>query len=364
MPTPTTVALLPPGEKQLKMLDMELPDPGPTEVVVQFYASGICHSQLHQIHGERTNPVLLGHEASGKIVATGGQVDYVQPGDEVLVTWVPRAADQDARPATWMQVPLPGGETATCQNIFTWSLHGLMDEQYVVKAKQGFDRELGSIVGCAVMTGAGAVTNTADVQPGDSVAVVGVGGVGLSAVAAAAQRGADPIIAVDLDQDKLQMAKRFGATELIDASKEDAVQKIHALTARPDAFSFLQAPVSGVDFAFDCIGASATTAQILQAVRTGQFGVQGGGTAVLVGIPQQPHEVDALNLVVTEKRFVGSMAGTSKPERDFPVLLDWHEQGHLDLDQLVTERFPLERANEAVAALEAGEISGRAIFVY
>ena len=366
MPYEAKVAVLPKEGEQLRIQSVKIPDPKATEVVVRLHASGICHSQLHQIHAARNNEVLLGHEATGTIEAIGDQVEHVEEGDEVLVTWVPRQAAVDGRPATWMTLEMPDASVATCQNIFTWADRSIMDSQYVIKITgQKYDRQTASIIGCAVMTGYGAVVNSAGAKANQSVAVFGVGGVGLSAIAGAKKVGANPIIAVDLDDDKLQMARNFGATHVINGKKENPVEAIHALTPGGESsYTFLQSPVSGADFALDCIGLSSTTEQALRSVRAGQFGVGTGGVAVLVGIPQKPLEINLLEMVITEKRLIGSMAGSCKPDRDLPEILRLAQDGNIDLGVMVTERFSLDQVNEAVAALDAGEISGRAIFVY
>jgi Zn-dependent alcohol dehydrogenase len=345
-------------------MEINLPDPGPYQVVVKQFASGVCHSQLHQIHNPRPNPVLLGHESTGVVLAKGNKVTHVQEGDLVLVTWIPRNQVATDRLAEATTLILPDGNKATCQNVFTWADHTLADEQYVVKADPDADKDVTSIIGCAVMTGAGAILHTAGVKKGESVAIFGVGGVGLSAVAAAKVVGADPIIAVDLSEEKLAFAKKFGATALINASKEDPVKAIRALTVRKGAFNFRQQPVSGVDYAFDCIGLKVTMEQILPAVRTGTYGVSAGGTAVLVGVPQTKVELIAGDLLVNEKKYIGSFAGSCIPDQDFPVFLDWHKKGKLDLKALVTERYALDQVNEAVAALEQGKIFGRAILEF
>jgi Zn-dependent alcohol dehydrogenase len=208
------------------------------------------------------------------------------------------------------------------------------------------------------------VINTAQVQPGDSVAIFGVGGVGLSAVVGAKVAGASPIIAVDLDDDKLAFAKRFGATHGINAGREDPVAAIHALTAREGQFTILQSPVSGVDFAFDCIGIKTTMEQIVPACRSGHFGARDGGTAVLVGVPGTTVELNAIDVLLNEKHFIGSIGGSCAPDRDFPRFLEWQDNGDLDLDAMVTQRFALEDINEATAALQEGRIAGRAILEF
>jgi Zn-dependent alcohol dehydrogenase len=363
MGTPARVVVLPQSTSKLRIESLELPDPGPTQVVVKLFASGICHSQLHQMHRERPTPVILGHEATGVVQKTGSAVTHVRAGDIVLVTWVPRNAGAATQPPVRATLQVSDG-IAQSENVFTWADHTLADEQYVDKVDPGIPRDVTSIIGCAVMTGAGAVINTAAVKPGQSVAVFGVGGVGLSAIVGAKVAGANPIIAVDLDDAKLEFAKQFGATHGINASREDPVAAIHAMTVRPDQFTILQTPVSGVDFAFDCIGIRKTMEQIVPACRTGYFGARDGGTAVLVGVPSTNVELNAMDVLLHEKHFIGSIGGSCAPDRDFPRFLDWQKKGDLNLDAMVTQRFGIDEINEATAALEQGKIRGRAILEF
>jgi Zn-dependent alcohol dehydrogenase len=363
MGTPARVVVLPQSTSKLRIESIELPDPGPTQVVVKLFASGICHSQLHQMHRERPSPVILGHEATGIVHKTGSAVTHVRPGDIVLVTWVPRNASAARQPPVRATLQVSDG-IAQSENVFTWADHTLADEQYVVKVDPNTPRDVTSIIGCAVMTGAGAVINTAAVKPGQSVAVFGVGGVGLSAIVGAKVAGANPIIAVDLDDTKLEFAKQFGATHGINASREDPVAAIHAMTVRPDQFTILQTPVSGVDFAFDCIGIRKSMEQIVPACRTGYFGARDGGTAVLVGVPSTNVELNAMDVLLHEKHFIGSIGGSCAPDRDFPRFLEWQKKGDLNLDAMVTQRFAIDEINEATAALEQGKIRGRAILEF
>jgi len=263
-----------------------------------------------------------------------------------------------------MAVELPDGVVANTMNVFTWATHTIADEMFVVKVGNGIDRESTSIVGCAVMTGAGAVMHTAEVQPGDSVAIFGVGGVGLSAVASAKMCGADPIIVVDLDDDKLEFAKGFGATHGINASEVDAVEAIRDLTRDETKFDILREPIAGVDYAFDCIGHAVTMRQISEAVRGGEFGIGKGGTAVLVGVPQTPIELDSMFMLLGERTYALSLGGSCTPAEDLPLFVDWHANGHLDLDSLVTTRYSIDQINDAVSDLENGRITGRAIMVF
>ena len=363
MGTQARVVVLPPGTQELRVEDVELPDPGPTQVVVKQFASGVCHSQLHQMHASRSAPVVLGHESTGVVLKAGDAVSHVQEGDTVLVTWVPRDAASASAPPAPAEIALSDG-VAISQGVFTWADHTLCDGQYVVKVDASTPHDVTAIIGCAVMTGAGAAVNTAKVQPGNSVAVFGVGGVGLSAVVGAKVVGADPIIAIDLDDAKLEFAKRFGATHTINASQVDPVAAVHELTPHAGQYTIGRQPVTGADFAFDCIGVKQTMEQIVPAVRPGNFGVAVGGTAVLVGVPQTTVELTAIDVLINEKRFVGSIGGSCVPERDFPMFLEWHRDGRLDLDAMVTMRYGIDEINEATRALAAGEISGRAILEF
>ena len=363
MGTPARVVVLPVDSYTLRIESLELPNPGPNPVVVQQFASGIRHSQLHQMHGKRKTPVILGHESTGVVLETGSDVTHVAPGDTVMVTWVPRQATAASIPPIAATLQVSDGVAAS-QNVFTWADHTIADQQYVVKVDPNIKTDVTAIIGCAVMTGAGAVINTADVKPNESVAIFGVGGVGLSAVVGARMAGANPIIAVDLDDEKLAFAKSFGATHVVNASKEDPIAAIHALTVRDDRFTFAGQPVSGADYAFDCIGIKQTMAQIVSACRSGHFGAEAGGKAVLVGVPTTLAEINAGDLLVNEKQFIGSIGGSCAPDRDFPRFLEWEDNGDLALDQMVTERFSIDQINEATDALAAGKITGRAILEF
>lgn len=364
MPTSARVCVLPQEPGPLQVIELDLADPGPDQVVVKQYASGVCHSQLHQMHSPRQSPVILGHESTGVVIKVGSNVHHVKEGDTVLVTWVPRDAVHADRAPVSATLTLPDGQIARSQNVFTWADHTIADEQYVVKVSHDINREVTAIVGCAVMTGAGAVENTAGVKAGNSVAIFGVGGVGLSAVVAASVLKANPIIAVDLDDKKLEFARQFGATHTINAANMDPIAEIKALTASEDKYSMFGGPVSGADYVFDCIGHKSTMEQILPAARSGFFGAEPGGTAVLVGVPQTTVELNAIDLLINEKKFIGSIGGSCSPDRDFPKYLKWYDSGKLNLDVMVTGRYSLDQINEATTALENGQIAGRSILVF
>lgn len=364
MPTEARVAVVPEDSRTLRIETVELPAPGPHQILVREHASGICHSQLHEIHGPRTSDIVLGHEATGTVLETGSAVDHVSPGDRVIVTWLPRGPGLPDRNPESAEVSQANGRPARSQGVFTWADHTLVDELYVVPIDAGVRTDVTAIIGCAVMTGSGAVLHTAGARKGDSIAIFGVGGVGLSAIAAARIIGADPIIAVDVDDKKLELARRHGATVGINAREVDPVEKIRELTLTPDAFDLMGQPIAGVDYAIDCIGAPETVRQILPAARNKRLGTADHGTAIIVGIPRENLDVSPLDIVAQEKRLTGSIGGSCVPARDFPVFLDWFESGQLDLDALVSQRFALDEINEAIAALEAGAIAGRAILEF
>jgi Zn-dependent alcohol dehydrogenase len=339
--------------------EIDLPDPGPTQVLIRQKASGICHSQLHELHNPSPRwPMILGHESTGMVVEKGSAVSHVTEGDPVMVTWVPRIpSDTSPKPAAatlaYEGRPVSYG-APDWTGVFTWSESVLVDEQFVVAFgdERSAPMDVTAIIGCAVMTGCGAVLNAARVRTNDSVAVIGAGGVGLCVIQAAANVGASPIIAVDLSKEKVEFAKRFGATDGVDASTSDPVGRVRELTG------------GGVDFAFDAIGIAPTMEQILFAARPGQIGVRDGGTAVLVGVPHGDQPAIPMRHLFGGKVYRGAPGGSSRPNHDFPIYLRWLREGKLRLDALVTRRYRLEEINEACAALERGEIAGRAIIEF
>lgn len=336
--------------KPMVVEEVELPDPGPEQMIIKQFASGVCHSQLHQLHNTASRtPLLLGHESTGVVVARGSAVTHVKEGDRVMVTWIPRASEPG------MARPQPAtikfrGEDVTA-GAFTWAEATIADQQLVVKMAEDVATDVTAIIGCAVMTGCGAALNTAKVQKGDSVAVIGVGGVGLCIVQACANIGADPIIAVDLSDEKLAFAKKFGATIGVNAAVDDAVVKVRELTN------------GGADFAFDAIGVQKTMEQVLPMARPGVGGLREGGTAVLVGVPQTTATLNMRDLF-SARTYRGTIGGSSRPDVDFPMYVRWFKEGKLPLELLVTQRFKLDQINEACHALEKGQIAGRSILVF
>ena len=327
----------------------------PGHALVRNFASGVCHSQLHALHGH-TNPVLpgvLGHESTGEVVAVGDGVTHVKAGDKVLVGWLPRNPQPGAgRTLSTAPVLWNGEDLNGHPGIYTWSEHTLANAEFMLKVPDDTPNEVTSIIGCAVMTGSGAVTNSLDVQKGESCAVFGVGGVGLCAIAALAVREADPIIAVDLSNEKLDFAKQFGANVLINAREVDPVEEILKITD------------GGADYAIDAIGAPETTGQIIESVKRSQWDGQRGGTAAIIGSGVGRQEISTRAMLQGEKSLIGTLGGSCVPERDFPEFLRWYHEGQLDLDALVTERHPISDINEAIGRLERGEVFGRSILTF
>ena len=336
----------------LRLEELGLPDPGPDQVTVKLYSSGVCHSQLHQMHSAALGrPLLLGHEGTGVVTRMGRNVTHLKIGDQCIVTWVPRTPVRGPV-AREMTGAMFQGQAAH-GHVYTWARDVQTSKELVVPIPHEHPRDLSCIVGCAVLTGAGAVLHTANVRPGQSVAVFGVGGVGLSAIRAASILEAYPIIAVDLDDSKLAFAQSFGATHTINASgNADPVAEIRDLTK------------GGVDYAFDAIGRSRTIEQVLQATRPGGIGADNfGGMAVLVGIPQEKVTIDPALFTSGQRQFRGSL-GASFPDQDFAMYLRWHQEGKFPLDKLITRRYGLEQINEACHDLHSGHILGRAILEF
>ena len=364
MPIQTRLAVLPAISGPVVVEQATLPDPGPHQAVVGLFAGGVCHSNLPRMYGERHTEGLLGHEGTGVVLACGSAVTKVREGDRVVITWVPRFDADGSRRRDEIVIRLSGGREIRQAGIFTWTEKTVVDEQFLVLLPGDLSPISAGVVGCAVITGAGAVLRSIDLQRGQSVAVFGAGGVGLCTIGAARILGADPIIAVDLRDEKLEQARRFGATHLVNATVEDPVERIRAITQDPAELDGYGAPVSGVDYAFDCVGFPITMQQIFQAARSMTLGKTVGGTAVLIGVPTSRLELDPMDFHMNTKKYMGSLAGDTRPDRDIPIYLDWFRTGALDLDALVTRRYRLEEGAEALRALEAGEILGRAVIAF
>ena len=349
------------GNGTISIEHVDLAAPGPGEVRVRIAAAGVCHSDLHVTTGawDVPAPVVLGHEGSGVVTAVGADVDDLEPGDHVVLSWVPGCGEcracQAGRPA---QCALVASVVATGGTLYDGTtrlsnergqIHHYLGvssyaEQVVVprsgaiRVRKDAPLEDIAIVGCAIATGVGAVRNTADVQPDSTVAVIGCGGVGLACIQGARLAGASRIVAVDVVAEKLDLARKLGATDTVDASTvEDVVAALREVL--PD----------GYDYIFDAIGKIATTEQAIAALGL-------GGAAVIVGLPPAGERAsfDPLALAEADQRILGSNYGSAVPERDIPQLVDEVMAGNLDLASMISGRRPLAEAAAALDDLASG----------
>jgi S-(hydroxymethyl)glutathione dehydrogenase/alcohol dehydrogenase len=351
----------------IETIDIDKPKRG--EVLVKMAASGVCHTDLSVLNATLPfppPPVVLGHEGAGIVTEVGTDVTAVQPGDHVILSW---------RPFCGKCGYCATGRTHLCQTVAMSLLQGylldntsrlhkgdleirhfigvssfaeyaIVPESGVVKIRTDIPLEVAALVGCGVMTGVGAATRTAKVEPGSSVAVIGCGGVGLNVIQGAALAGAGKIIAIDLHTMKLDLAKQFGATHLVNPADGDPVIQVLGLT-----------DMLGVDYAFEAIGRGDTALQAYNSIRP-------GGTAVIVGVAKADEviAIPALS-ILQEKTLKGSLYGSARPSVDMPKLLDLYMSKKLKLDELVSRRIPLEQVNEAFQWMEKGEVA-RSVIVY
>ena len=351
----TKAAVMTGPNEPMAIDEMEVPDPGPHQVIVKQSATGVCLSQVHEIRlvPDEKCPHLLGHEGVGVVTHAGRDVTHLKEGDHAITTWVPRAGYPGR---DFIEGLSPIGVRFRGEPVHgavgTFAEYCLASDQLAVKIPAEQAAPESSIVGCAVLTGAGAVFHTAKVRSADSVVVIGAGGVGLSAIKMALLMQAYPVIAVDVADDKLDFARDWGATHTINSSEVDPVKAVWEITGK------------GADFAFDAVGTVATHEAILPMVRGGGPGaVNLGGTAVVIGWPQPEFKLDARHFVSYQRQYRGSH-GSADPDLDFPMYLRLSAEGKFPLDKLVTRTYPLEQANEAMDDLANGRIAGRALLTF
>lgn len=348
----TRVAITVGPDKPLAIDEMEVPDPGPNQLIVRMISSGVCLSLVHEKATTKPEdcPKLIGHEGTGVVTHVGSAVTHLKEGDSGIVTWVPRAGypGQDFGSSISPIGVSFRGELAK-GSIYTFGEDVLAHEQLVVRISKEDATPESCIVGCAVLTGAGAVLHTAKVRPEDSVVVIGAGGIGLSAIKMASLLHAYPIIAVDIKDEKLEFAKGWGATHGINSTRVDPIEAVREITD------------GGADFSFDAVGTRPTHELLLPMVRSGGPGANNiGGMAVLIGWPQKEMTLDASHFVFHQRQYRGS-SGSSIPDRDLPMYLRLHREGHFPLDKLVTTTYKLDEAQQALDDLKAGALAGRAI---
>ena len=341
--------------------DVEIAEPGPGEVLVKMAATGVCHSDLHALKGEWQMglPLVLGHEGSGIVEAVGAGVQRVAVGDHVVLSWTAgcgsclyclsgqpnicahllESVHQNVMFDGTTRLRKDGEPIYGFLGVASFGEYAVVPESGAVTVKRDIPLDLASVVGCAVATGFGAASKTVQVPVGASTAIIGLGGVGLAILQGCVAQSARSVIAIDVRDDKLELASRLGATDVINARNDDPGAAVSELTGE-----------AGVDFAFEAIGLKATIEQALAMLGR-------RGTAVLVGMPPEgvTFEADPLLISAFEQRVVGSNYGSSNPAVDFPRLLELFERGRIDLSSMVTRRLPLGEINEAFASMERGE---------
>jgi NDMA-dependent alcohol dehydrogenase len=350
--------------------DVVVDQPHAGEVLVRLAASGVCHSDLSMQNGTllTPTPVVLGHEGAGVIEAVGEGVDDLAVGDHVVISWVPQCGScffcQRGQPeiceATSMSVAmgwlLDGTTRLTSggQPLHQMAAAGTFSELSVIpavsaiKVPADLDLKVAALIGCGVLTGVGAALNTADIEPGDTVAVVGCGGVGLNVIQGAIIAGAAEVIAVDVHQSKLDLARAFGATQVVDAAGRDAVSGVMELTGQ-----------RGADVAFEVIGLQQTIDQTIGMTRR-------GGQAILVGVPRMDAVVNVpafVGVVLAEKTIKGCWYGGSDVRRDVARIIGFYREGTLKLDELIAETIALEQVNEAFETMRGGRVA-RSVITY
>ena len=338
--------------------EMVLGEPKTGEVLIRMMASGVCHSDWHVVKGEWTDapkPLVLGHEGAGIVQQIGPGVKKVKSGDHVILSWMPSCglceACQIGRPSVCYNfaehVQRTALVTRTNENIpfmagiGTMSSYSIVSEDVAIPIDKTMPFPQASLIGCGVMTGVGAAINTARVHPGSTVAVFGAGGVGLNVIQGAAISGATTIISVDLLENKLELAKKFGATHTVNSSNVDPVDAIKELTGG-----------LGVHYGFEAIGL--VPEPFVQTIHS----VRRRGKAIWVGHAplNTPVTIDAQDLM-WEKTVIGSMYGSSRPHIDFPRLISLYQSGQLKLDELITRNFHIEDVNEAFKVLGEGKVA-------
>jgi Zn-dependent alcohol dehydrogenase len=348
------------------VVELELDPPGPGQLLVRVGAAGLCHSDLSVIDGSRPRvmPMVLGHEAAGEVVEVGPAVDGFAPGDHVVLAFVPACggchACRTGRPALcdpgaaanvagsllggeWRWRGRDGERVNHHLGVSAFADRIVVSARSAVRVDASLPFEIAALFGCAVLTGVGAAVNSAEVRVGESVAVFGLGGVGLAALLGARLAGASTIVAVDVVPEKLELARELGATDTV-------------LAADPPAEAVRAATAGGADKAIETVGSEKVLAQAYAATRR-------GGTTVTVGLPhpQRTLEISAVSLVVEERTLRGSYLGSCDPALDIPRFVELYKRGRLPVDRLLTHRLSLDEVNEGFDRLASGEAVRQAI---
>lgn len=362
-------AVLTEVKKPLEIWEVDIDPPREGEVLVRVVAAGVCHSDLHYIHGdlEAVLPAVPGHEGAGVVEAVGPGVTRFRPGDPVLFVFRAFCGQcfycLNGRPALCdfsnpirrtgrmfdgtTRFHCDGQDVHHILGVSCFAEYTVVPEQGLLKLPADVPLDRAALVGCGVTTGVGAVLFAAGVRPGESVLVIGCGGVGLNVVQGAALVGAGPIIAADIVPQKLEWARQLGATHTVNPKEQDLLEAVRSLTEG-----------RGADYAFEVIGRAETIQQAYAATRK-------GGTMVVVGLTPMGTTIplDPLDLLRSEKTIKGTVYGTANLPRDIPRLLELYRLGRLKLDELISRRLRLEEINQGFEAMLAGSVA-RSIIVF
>jgi S-(hydroxymethyl)glutathione dehydrogenase/alcohol dehydrogenase len=328
----------------LQIEELTIPELKEGQVLVEIAYSGVCHSQLNEIHGlkgeDKFLPHTLGHEGSGIVERIGPGVRKVNPGDHVVLTWI-KGSGADIPSALYTR---SNGSIVNSGAISTFLTRAVISENRLVKIPDEMPLREAALLGCAIPTGAGIVMNTAKISTGSSVAIFGIGGIGLSALLAANMMGAKVIIAIDVIDYKLEQALSFGATHVINAKNQDIISSILNITDN-----------RGVDFAIESAGRRESMENAFSSVR------DNGGLCIIAGnLPQGEHiSIDPFDLI-KGKRIIGTWGGETQPDRDIPSYIDLYLSGKLQLDTLITNIYSLKQINQAFEDLNNGKV-GRSL---
>lgn len=340
----TKAAILFETKKPLVFTELELPELKPGQVLVKIIYTGICHSQLNEARGlkgeDKYLPHCLGHEAGGIVEKVSEDVNKVEPGDQVLVSWI----NGSGRNVPSTQYKDSDGNTINAGAVTTFQEYTVVSENKITKISKEMPLDITTLLGCAIPTGGGIVLNQIKPSPGNSIVIIGVGGIGLSALMLAELMHCNPIIAVDINDEKLEFAKKLGATITINSTKVDFVEKIKELTDG-----------NGVDFAVEAAGFKETIEKAFEVVKWD------GGLAVIAGNPPEGQKISINPFDLKGKKITGSWGGLTKPDLDFPKYVDLYLSGKLKLDKLITDRFEFKDLNDVLCLLEKGKILGRAV---
>jgi S-(hydroxymethyl)glutathione dehydrogenase/alcohol dehydrogenase len=345
----------------LSIEEVEVRKPGPREVLIRTAAAGVCHSDLHFIEGlyPAQMPMILGHESAGVVEQVGEDVRSVKVGDHVITCLsvfcghcedclsghMSLCRNPEVREAATPRLTDAAGPVRQFANLGSFAEKILTHEHACVAVRKDMPLDRAALIGCGVTTGVGAVIHTSKVRPGETVAVIGCGGVGLAAINGAAIAGAGRIIAIDTQSSKDNMVREFGATDFIDASKDDPVAKVMELTG------------GGVHHAFEAIGLAKTAEQAFNMLRR-------GGTANIIGMIPAGQTISLMGAAfLGEKRIQGSSMGSNRFPIDMPRYIDFYLAGKLKLDEMISRRIKLEDVNDAFAEMKTGQIA-RSVIVF